>query len=94
MKTRFLNILGILLICAVSGCVSTQKTQIAPQISELFKGKHKVSDYMEGHQPKTVAVLPFVNKTKSDEAFEIVRKSFYNHFSSLPYVDRELYKVD
>ncbi|MFH2012705.1 MAG: GNA1162 family protein [Pseudomonadota bacterium] len=94
MKVKFLNTFVLLLIFTIAGCVSTQKTQITPQISELFKGKYKVGDYLEGHQPKTVAILPFVNKTSSDEAFEIVRKSFYNHFSSLPYVDRELYKVD
>lgn len=94
MKARFLNILFLLLIFTISGCLSTKTTQIAPQIAELFKGKYKVGDYMEGHQPKTVAILPFVNKTGSQEAFEIVRKSFSNHFSSLPYGDRELYKVD
>lgn len=44
--------------------------------------------------PRLVAVLPFINETKSDEAFEIVRKIFYNHFSSRRFLDVELFKVD
>ncbi|MFH1623697.1 MAG: GNA1162 family protein, partial [Pseudomonadota bacterium] len=94
MKARSLSILGFVLIFTISGCVSTRKTQVSPRITDLFGGSYKVGDYLEGHQPKTVAILPLVNKTGKQEAFEVVRKSFYNHFSSLPYTDRELYKID
>jgi len=44
--------------------------------------------------PKTVAILPFENKTEEMGIANQVRKSFYNHFSSKPYKDIELAVVD
>jgi hypothetical protein len=35
--------------------------------------------------PRTVAVLPFINKTDSDTAFEVVRRTIFNHFASKNY---------
>jgi parallel beta-helix repeat protein len=49
---------------------------------------------MEAHMPRTVAILPFVDRSGSQEGFETVRKGFYNHFSGLPFTDVELYRVD
>jgi hypothetical protein len=46
------------------------------------------------HLPRKVAVLPFVNKTSNPEAGAIVRKMFYNFFSSLNYLDVEPSIVD
>lgn len=44
--------------------------------------------------PPTVAVMPFDNLTSNEEMGILVRKSFYNHFSSKNYKDMELTGVD
>ena len=44
--------------------------------------------------PYKVAILPFENKTSNPEAGRIVRKMFYNFFSSLNYRDLEPYVID
>lgn len=44
--------------------------------------------------PLRVAVLPFVNRTTNPEAADIVRKMFYNFFSSLNYLDMEPSMID
>ena len=84
-------------LCAFTlmGCtVATKRTAIAPVISTLFKGTYKVDPYLKTHMPRTVAVLPFADQSKSKRGVETVRKGFYNHFSSVPYTDMELYRVD
>ena len=48
----------------------------------------------EGELPRTVAVLPFVNKTSNPNASAFVQKMFYNFFSSLYYHDIEPFQVD
>ena len=37
----------------------------------------------ENYLPSRVAILPFVNKTSTPEAGVLVRRMFYNFFSSL-----------
>jgi parallel beta-helix repeat protein len=77
------------------GCmVATKKTLIAPEIQEVFEGTYKVDPYLTTHMPRTVAILPFVDRSKSKEGVETVRRGFYNHFGVLPYTDVELYRVD
>ena len=44
--------------------------------------------------PQKVAIIPFVNRTSNPEAGAIVRKMFYNFFSSLNYFDIEPLAVD
>ncbi|HOG16114.1 MAG TPA: DUF799 family lipoprotein [Syntrophales bacterium] len=83
------------LLPVVQGClVATKNTIISPEITSLFKGQYKIDPYMEDHRPRTVAVLPFVDQSGSKEGFEPVRRGFYNHFSSLPFKDLELYRTD
>jgi hypothetical protein len=48
----------------------------------------------EQQLPHNVAILPFVNKTSNPEADSIVRKMFYNFFSSLNYLDLEPFVID
>ncbi len=87
--------LSIALVAMTTGCVvDTKGTKIAPQMTSRFKGTYKVDPYMEGNKPRTVAVLPFIDKSGSTEGRREVRKGFYNHFSSLPFKDVELYRVD
>jgi parallel beta-helix repeat protein len=87
-----------LVFCALifMGCaaVATKKTAITPEIRSFFEGTYKVDPYLETHMPRTVAVVPFVDQSKSKQGVEAVRRAFYNHFSALPYTDVELYRVD
>jgi len=48
----------------------------------------------EDDQPKNVVILPFDNDTSEKDLEVLVRKSFYNHFSSKNYHDIELGEVD
>ena len=48
----------------------------------------------EERLPHKVAIMPFVNKTSNPEAGSIVRKMFYNFFSSLNYLDLEPFVID
>lgn len=93
MPFTFIIILFHLLF--VQSCVvATKKTAITTQIRTAFKGTYKVDPYMEKHKPHTVAILPFVDKSRSQKGTDTVRKHFYNHFSSLPFKDMELFRVD
>ncbi|MBF0358396.1 MAG: right-handed parallel beta-helix repeat-containing protein [Magnetococcales bacterium] len=44
--------------------------------------------------PVRVAILPFVNHTDDPAAADIVRRLFFNFFSSLNYRDKELFSID
>lgn len=44
--------------------------------------------------PHKVAILPFVNRTSDPQATEVVRRMFYNFFSSKNYLDLELSPTD
>jgi len=48
----------------------------------------------EKQLPTRVAILPFVNKTATPEAAVLVRRMFYNFFSSLNYRDLEPFVID
>jgi len=93
---RYLEVLvALLIVLGISACTAaTKDTAISPQIRSLFQGEYKVDPYMEEHRPITVAVLPFLDKSGSKKGAAEVRKGFYNHFSSLPFRDMELTKVD
>lgn len=99
MKRRFFNAICFFLLLPLmlsfQGCVvATKQTVIAPEIRSLFKGQYQVYPYMEKHVPILVAVLPFVDVSQSQQGAQAVRKGFYNHFSSLPFKDMELHRVD
>ncbi len=77
------------------GCtVATKDTIVTPQIRELFDGKYQVYPAMAKAKPLTVAVLPFTDVSQSQAGAQAVRRGFYNHFSSLPFRDMELWRVD
>lgn len=100
---RLLYLLSILFLVSCARQVKNEVTpaddasvveEVEESVDELFKGEHQVTEDFNIVRPRKIAILPFINKTDSDEAFDIVRKSFYNHFSSRNYTDMELYKVD
>jgi parallel beta-helix repeat protein len=87
--------LALLLTILIGGCVvATKQTLITPELLTPFKGTYKVDPYMEQNRPLTVAVLPFFDRSNSKQGSEAVRRGFYNHFSSLPFKDMELYRID
>ena len=87
--------LVILLVLIFQGClVSTPSTLMTPEIRSLYQGDYVVDPYMKEHMPRTVAVLPFVNLSGKEKAVSVMRRGFYNHFSSLPFQDMELHKID
>ncbi|MCK4469532.1 MAG: DUF799 family lipoprotein [Desulfobacterales bacterium] len=93
--TRSLLLIIIFVSLYLTGCVvAGKKTAIISDIKIAFKGTYKVDPYMEKHMPRTVAVLPFIDESKSQKGAEVVRRGFYNHVSSLPYKDMELFRVD
>ena len=48
----------------------------------------------EDRLPHKVAIVPFVNQTSNPEAGSVIRKMFYNFFSSLNYLDLEPFVID
>lgn len=82
-KPRRWLILFVLFSLLVIGC-GAQKLlgPIQAKLSKEFK------------PPRKVAILPFVNKTNDPNAASVVRKMFYNFFSSLNYIDVEPSIVD
>ncbi|PKN35718.1 MAG: hypothetical protein CVU61_02540 [Deltaproteobacteria bacterium HGW-Deltaproteobacteria-19] len=90
---RLLTVVLLLLLC--QGCaVVTESTVITPPIRSLFAGTYAADPFMAKNMPKTVAVLPFVNEAESQRGSEEVRRGFYNHFSSLPFADMQIQRVD
>jgi len=98
MRTNFkpVSCFMILIFAAIlqSCMVATSSTLITPEIRSLYEGEYQVDPYMKNHIPLSVAVLPFVDLSGSKEGATAMRLGFYNHFSSLPFKDMELYKVN
>ncbi|KAF0159490.1 MAG: fibronectin type III [Syntrophaceae bacterium] len=98
MSKKTKQLMPLLIIPAViflqSCLVSTPSTLITPEIRSLYGGEYKVGPYMKEHIPLSVAVLPFIDLSGSKEGATAMRLGFYNHFSSVPFKDMELYKVD
>ena len=81
LKSFFIMPLFVLLLTCTS--IPSQNQVISP--SQWFQ---------KDDSPKTVVILPFDNDTPEKDIEILVRKSFYNHFSSKNYHDFELNEVD
>jgi parallel beta-helix repeat protein len=88
------GITAILMGIGAGGCIYTPQAKITPPITIPFKGDFRFDKSLQERPPQTVAVLPFLNRTDQKEAFDIVRKSFHGHFSTLNYTAVPLYKID
>lgn len=75
---------AVLIIPALNTSCALRMFQPPPEATVL-KGKQL---------PSKVAILPFVNSTSTPEAGMLVRRMFYNFFSSLNYRDLEPFVVD
>ena len=71
-------------IVILAACAGTEAMEETPQprVAEKSLLPHKV------------AILPFVNQTSNPEAAAVMRRMFYNFFSSLNYLDVEPAFVD
>ncbi|MEE4262533.1 MAG: GNA1162 family protein [Desulfobacteraceae bacterium] len=84
MKNLIVSItLGVLIVSGSASC-ALRVLEKAPAPTVLEEEK----------LPYKVAILPFANKTANPEAGMIVRKMFYNFFSSLNYQDLEPFVID
>ena len=83
-KKSSLLLLAALLTAAISTSCMLRMLQPAPK-AEVVEKKQLAS---------RVAILPFVNKTSNPQAAILVRKMFYNFFSSLNYHDMEPFIID
>ncbi|NIA08574.1 MAG: hypothetical protein GWP10_02070 [Nitrospiraceae bacterium] len=81
-KAIFVVVLSLVL----SACMHSASQNIG-DISSLHWGK-------TDNAPKTVVILPFLNNTSKTNMGTLVRKSFYDSFSSKNYHDLELGEVD
>ena len=77
-----------------AGCGGPGKSIISGADGKCRVKDFTVSDKLKTSFPKTIAILPFENSTDKEEAFEIVRKAFYNQFSFKTFHDVELHKID
>ena len=98
----------IIIATLLSGCVHYQGENPVPTIiatSEAFKafdGEYENTAYFKKHKPATIAVLPFTAlemksyslKSKFEHPENIVRAGMYNHISSLPFKDLEIFDTD
>jgi hypothetical protein len=73
--------------------------------SEAFKhfsGEYENTGYFQKYKPKSIAVLPFKDLERKsysidfeeDDPAGVVRRGMYNHISSLPFTDLEIYEID
>ena len=84
MKNALIEVLLVLFILTVSTSCMLRMLQ-SPPAPAVYEGDQL---------PTKIAILPFVNKTANPEAGSLVRKMFYNFFSSLNYRDLEPFVID
>jgi hypothetical protein len=85
MKNKAFTVLVIVaLAMGINSCAIKNMLMPGPEPAVLEKDR----------LPHKVAIVPFVNQTSNPEAGSIVRKMFYNFFSSLNYLDLEPFVID
>ena len=94
MNAARLFFLSLFLLEMTLGCAGPGKFQVTEAEKEYRVKDFTISDDLKAHPPQAIAILPFVNLTDKEEAFEIVRKTFYNQLSFKAYHDIELHKID
>ncbi len=78
----------LLLICLMILCSCGAKI---PFVKDNDEPDEKV---ILKNPPKSIAILPFGNKTEVEDLDEFVRETFYSHLAPQPYKDIELHEVD
>ena len=78
----------VLLICLMIFCSCGSQL---PFVKDNDASTQKV---ILGNPPKSIAILPFGNKTDVEGIDEFVRTTVYSHLTPQPYIDIELHEVD
>ena len=105
--TLLLLTLGCILFL-ITSCNRYTTSGVAPTIIlstesfSHFKGKFENTAYFKKHKPRSIAVLPFVSQVTPSESDikagiqpgQVVRRGMYNHISSLPFKDMEIFITD
>ncbi len=107
-RSQCLLLIMFLLSGLLTACVHSQgdggvTTIIATtEAFKAFDGEFENTAYFKDHKPESIAVLPFA--TLEEKPFtiqsegqipeDIVRRGLYNHISSLPFKDMELFQTD
>ena len=87
MENKNTVISTLLIICLALGASSCA-------IKDILLPPPSPTVLEEQQLPHKVAIIPFVNRTSNPDAGNIVRKMFYNFFSSLNYLDLEPFVID
>lgn len=75
-------------------------TARATEDFDVFSGEYENTPEMLANPPRSVAVLPFGGDPQrwlgagKDDPRPVIRRAMYNHLSSLPFSDLELYDTD
>jgi hypothetical protein len=77
-------VLVVLCLIAIIGCAA-RKPNLDQELARAVT---------QNHYPRSIAVLPFGNKTEVDGIEDFVRVTFYSHLCAHPYKDIELQIVD
>lgn len=105
-RLSFLLVVPALILATGCAHVSTEKGSVGIiATSEAFKnfsGEFENTEHFLKHKPVSIAVLPFhysgekrlsIDYADEDPA-KIIRRGMYNHISSLPFSDLEIFDID
>jgi len=85
--------LQLLSIFILSSCINaTKNTIITTQPVTTQSNSRQINKNVP--LPKNIAILPFINRTKNDQAFDIVRKTIFSHFAAKNYQTLHINEVD
>ncbi|UCF92105.1 MAG: DUF799 family lipoprotein [Desulfobacterales bacterium] len=85
LRSHWRHALIALSLSALAGCVSAPPPNLNQELAFAVQNLE---------YPRSLAVLPFANKTEAEGIEDFVRATFYSHLSVHPYRDVELYVVD
>jgi hypothetical protein len=91
---RLRILLVLALVAGLASCAVLEEIRLPEFKTPDTPREAKTETEKRVELPTIVAVMPFANETQAKDAADRVRKSFYNFFSSAPYVDIELAAVD
>jgi len=85
-KKCFFTIVALFFLFCNISC-----SHFTPKVIETPHFKQWVSS---SDTPKVIAILPFTNETKAEGLNQLVRESFYKHFSIMNFYDDEIEEID
>ncbi|MFA6811076.1 MAG: GNA1162 family protein [Desulfoplanes sp.] len=88
--------------CTHTGSGNRPTAILTTEAFKFFNGEYENTPQLRKHPPRSVAVAPFAKTDSSawsidldsENPADIVRRGMYNHISSLPFRDMELFDTD